>query len=983
MADFFIELLNISITASYLILAVILIRFVFRKVPKKFVCVLWGIAAIRLVFPFSIESALSLIPSAETIPEDIAMWTVPAISSGIEIVNSSVNPVIADAFTPNPGDSVNPLQVITAVGSYIWIIGFAVMVLYGIISYLRVKKSVKTAVLFENNVWQSESVVSPFILGIIRPKIYIPFNLDDETRNHVISHENAHLKRHDHFIKPFGFLVLSVYWFNPLVWIAYILLCRDIEAACDEKVVAQMDSETRKEYAHALLDCAVNRRRIAACPLAFGEVSVKNRIKNVMNYKKPAFWVIILAVVACIVAAVCFLTNPENKEYHDIGNRLKVTVSSDGEIKETKVVQAKTGNKIILSNGTEIEIALVDLQRDEMEVKFRGEPLFGEDSSVPSKGLFLTLYSSHNHKTENGETVVVEYVKTQSLDDAISAAIMEHNSGKYLKGTYACCYHEILTTETVSEAPDTETVTAYVIAAYGEYEMKYGVIQSVSGGSGPIALTFAVGETEYTLLDYWEAEDGSNYADSIREKFPSSVAESVIKDPYTVSKLCDQKAETYFRNNMQADEMHTVEVKCFSTCEKVDVYADNIILGGENTGVNLQLTNNSSETVMTGRPYWVYRYENGEWVSCGVKETEYIWTMEGLLILPGQTRELPCMLSLFDISENGYYRLTKDFSLDGEKHTASVEFFIDTDDEWENLEFPPGVNMIVPSSLYRVYENRVSSKHSESWSEFEKKANNGFVEYDETVEPIKGIIIKTKADFDKFIKEMSAHFEFYNKEKGVDFSNTAKLFDDEFFMDNSLIIMHVRESTYSITHSIGDITRHHQKAPEESRHEDNGYALSFQVHREIPYEDAEAGSERFITLAVNNAATGDIHSAYITYGENMRKPKAVYSYMENDDKPLVGAKVILYSDTEIMFSYSLLSSYIPHGTYTVEHGKLIMKTDDGRYTYTFIFSGDNLIFDAANSSELPEYNYGDGTKFKPVPDRAVFELQRSQAQVNE
>ena len=975
MADFFIELLNISITASYLILAVILLRFVFRKIPKKFICLLWGVAAIRLVFPFSIESALSLIPSAETIPENIAMQTVPSISSGIDFVNSSLNPVIADTFTPNPGDSVNPLQVITAVGSYIWIIGLAVMVLYGFISYLRVKKSVRTAVLLENNVWQSESVVSPFILGLFRPKIYVPFNMDEETRSYVVSHENAHLKRRDHFIKPFGFLLLSVYWFNPLVWAAYIFLCRDIEAACDEKVVASMNGEARKEYAHALLGCAVNRRRIAACPLAFGEVSVKNRIKNVMNYKKPAFWVVIIAVILCIAASVCFLTNPETEEYYDSGNRLKITMYADGEEKETEFLIVQKGNNVTLSNGTKIEITLVDLQHDETEVKFSGAPLYGEDTTVKAKGLTLTLDSSHTHKTENGETVVIEYVKMQSLDDAITAAIMEHNSGKYRKGTYACSYHEVLATETVNEASDKETVTAFIIAAYGEYEMKNGTVESVSGGSGPIALTFKVDNEQYTLLDYWEAEDGRNYVESIRAKFPSSVADSVIKDPYSVSKLCDQKADTYFRNNMQAGEMHTVEVKCYSTYDKVEVFADDIILGGENTGLNLQMKNNSSETVTTGRPYWVYRYENGEWVSCGIKETEYAWTLEGLLILPGQTRELPCMLSWFDISENGYYRLTKDFSADGETHTASVEFFIDTDDEWESLEFPPGVNMTVPESLYSVYENRVRSKHSESWVEFEKLANNGFVEYDETVEPVDGVIIKSKADFDEFIEKISAHFELYNEENDVDFTDTAKLFDDEFFKDNSIIIMHVRENTYSITHSIGDITRHHQLAPEESGREDNGYALSFQVHREILYEDGELESERFITLVMDNAAIGDIHSAYITYGEDVRKPEAVYTYMENDDKPLVGAKVILYSDTEIMFNYSLLSSYIPHGTYTVKHGKLVMKTDDGRDTYTFNFRGDNLVFDAANSSELPEYNYGDGTKFKPVPDGAVFEKQ--------
>lgn len=981
MGDLFLDLVNISITASYIILAVILFRLIFKKIPKKFICLLWGIAAIRLVLPFSIESAFSLIPSAKTIPDDIAMSPAPTISSGIDFVNNSVNPVISDAFAPNAGDSANPLQIITAVCANVWIIGIIAILLYGIISYVRVKKSVKTAVLLEENVWQSENVVSPFILGIIKPKIFIPFNMDDETRSYVIAHENAHLRRRDHWIKPLGFLILAVYWFNPLVWIAYILLCRDIEAACDEKVVSQMDGETRKEYASALLECAVNRRRIAACPLAFGEVSVKNRIRNVMNYKKPAFWIIIIAVVACIAASVCFLTNPETHEYYDSGNRLKITIWQNDSISETKYLQAEIGKKVTLSNGTKIEITKVDLQRDEMEVEFSGATLYGEDSSVPAKGLLLTLYSSHNHKTENGETVVIEYIKTQSLDDAISAAIMKHNSERYLKGTYACCYHEVLATEAggAADTDEIETVTAYIIAAYGEYEMKNGVVESVSGGSGPIALTFSVEATEYSLVEYWEAEDGRYYADSIRDKFPSGVAESAIKDPYTVSKLCDEKAQTYFNNNAEvsvnSDSHYVGMTKAYSTYDSVEVTVDGIEIGRNGSGISMSLTNNSDETVMTGRPYWIYRYENDEWVSCAALEEGIVWTLEALLILPGQTRELPCVLSYFDLSKDGYYRLEKNFSANGEEHTANVEFVVDINNNWEKLEFPVGEKMIVPDSLYDVYENRVSSKHGESWFEFEKAANNGFVEYDETVEPVDGVIIKSKADFDDFIKKMSEHFELYNKEKDVDFLSLAGQFDDKFFESKSLIIMHVRESSWSVTHSISEIYRHHQKAPEESRRESRGYALSFQVHREIPYEDADAVSERFITLAMDNAAIGDIHSAYITYGDDIRKPKAVYSY-GYDTASLVGATVTLYSDTEMMFNYSLLSSYIPYGTYTVDKGKLVMKTDDGKYTYTFIFKGDYLVFDAANSSELPEYNYGNGEKFKPVPNGAVFEKKK-------
>lgn len=973
MADFFLELVNISITASYIILAVVLLRLIFRKFPRKFICLLWAIAGIRLVFPFSVESALSLIPSAQTIPENIEIADVPSISSGIDVVNNTLNPIIAHTLTPDPTVSVNPVQLVSAIASYIWIIGMIAILVYGAVSYIRVRKNVKTAVLLENNVWQSESVVSPFILGIIKPKIYIPFNTDEETRNYVIAHENAHLRRRDHWIKPFGFLLLSVYWFNPLIWIAYILLCRDIEAACDEKVISAMDGDTRKKYAYALLECAVNRRRIAACPLAFGEVSVKNRIKNVMSYKKPAFWVVIIAVITCIVAAVCFLTNPETEEYYDRGNRLVIMVQKDNEETERKNLKAEIGNKVTLENGTKFEITLVDLQRDEIEVKMGGTPLYSSFAAKQTKHTVINLDSSLEYKTDGGETVTVTYVKMQSLDDAINAAIMEYNSGKYLKGTYACAYHEVLATETNKDgAADDETVTAYVIAAYGEYKFANGETESVSGGSGPVALTFRVGDTGYNLIEYWEAEDGRNYAESIRKKFPSSVAEMAIKDPYTVSELCDYKAEAHFSHLDSIIENKAYNSNVYSSCDDVQVYVNDITFTEEYFGVTLHMENNSSETVTTGRPFSVYRYENEEWTKCNFTEKQ-IWTLEGLLILPGKTRELYCDLQMFDISENGYYRLTKSFSVNGENHTANVEFIVDFNGEWDKMELPVGESAVVPESLYTVYENRVSSKQSDSQSYFERKSNSGFVEYIQPVEPVSGVIIKSKADFDKFVNEMTPYFELYDAPEGMSFMGRAKMFDEEFFKNNSLIVMYTNENTWSITHTLSSITRHHQMAPEESGRTDNGYALSFQVHRNIPGEDGQLESEQFITVAMDNAAIGDVHSCYITYGEDISEPKDTYKFVGNG---LINGTVTLYADNRIMFNYSPLSSYIPFGTYRIDSNQLVMKTDDGRFIYTFTVDGDTLVFDAANSSELPEYNYGNGTTLKPIPDGAEFKKEQ-------
>ncbi|MBQ2847196.1 MAG: hypothetical protein IJE74_02960 [Clostridia bacterium] len=391
MGNFFIDLLNISITASYIIIAVVFLRLIFRKIPKKFICLLWGIAGLRLVFPFSIESAFSLIPSTETFEPVSGNTPGLRVNSGIPVIDMPVNDYLGDRYAEGITVPANLKDTIASAAAVIWLVGVAAILFYGLISYIKVKKSVSTAVLLKDNIWQSESVVSPFILGIFKPKIYIPFNMDEETRNYVIAHENAHLKRRDHCIKPLGFVVLAVYWFNPLVWAAYVLLCRDIEAACDEKVIAKMDNGTRKEYASALLECAVNRRRIAACPLAFGEVSVKNRIKNVMNYKKPVFWVIILAVIACIVASVCFLTNPEKHEFYDCGYALRVI---SGET-EGMSFFLNVGQKGKLYGSETYKITMVDLQGGCVELKFSEKVLVSTDKS------FYDDLLSGKEKTKN------------------------------------------------------------------------------------------------------------------------------------------------------------------------------------------------------------------------------------------------------------------------------------------------------------------------------------------------------------------------------------------------------------------------------------------------------------------------------------------------------------------------------------------------------------------------------------------------------
>ena len=315
MNELFLKIINMSISASWLVLAVLILRFVLKKAPKWINVLLWGIVAIRLICPFSFESTLSLIPSAETIPLNIGMDTTPTINSGISAINNAVNPIISQSNTPMAGASVNLLQITIGIYEYIWIFGMIALALYTAISYWRLRRKVDTAVRYKDNIFQSENVSFPFVLGIIKPRIYLPFKMNGQYLEHVVAHEQAHVCRKDHWWKPLGFLLLMIHWFNPLMWLAYVLLCRDIELACDEKVIKELGNEQRGDYTQALVACSVNRRMIAACPLAFGEVSVKERVKSVMNYKKPAFWVIIISVIVCVGVAVCFLTNPKQDSY--------------------------------------------------------------------------------------------------------------------------------------------------------------------------------------------------------------------------------------------------------------------------------------------------------------------------------------------------------------------------------------------------------------------------------------------------------------------------------------------------------------------------------------------------------------------------------------------------------------------------------------------------------------------------------------------
>lgn len=313
MDDVFLKLVNLSISASWLILAVLVLRVVLKKAPKWVMPLLWGVVALRLVCPFSIESALSLIPSAATIPSEIVTETREPVLYEQATLDIVTNPTLPSAAEVPVGVSRQQAQVDFNIYSVLWLAGMAALLVHALVSAGKLKKKLATAILLRDNIYESEFVDSPFVFGVVKPNIYLPMHMDEGTAAHVIAHERAHLARRDHWWKVLGYLVLALHWFNPLVWVAYILFCRDIELACDERVVKGLDGAARADYSQALLSCAAPGRAVAACPLAFGEGNIKTRVKSALHYKKPAFWVAAAAVLAVVIMAVCFLTNPKSE----------------------------------------------------------------------------------------------------------------------------------------------------------------------------------------------------------------------------------------------------------------------------------------------------------------------------------------------------------------------------------------------------------------------------------------------------------------------------------------------------------------------------------------------------------------------------------------------------------------------------------------------------------------------------------------------
>lgn len=473
MEGFFLQVLDRSITAGWLILAVVIVRFLLGKAPKWIRGILWGMVALRLVLPFSLESEFSLLPDDSPI-ERVALGdaddaTIPINQEVMISKEHSTVPPIGEVDTQGVRQEMTMTKRVNAmsVASIIWLAGIGVLLLYSILSFWKLHRRVADAVIWRKEkpaIYESEKVDSPFVLGLIKPCIYLPFRMSDEDRECVVAHEETHISRGDHLIKPVGFLILAVYWFHPLVWLAYVLLCRDIELACDEKVISRRSVADKKAYTKALLKCSKPQRMISACPLAFGEVGVRKRIMNVLHYKKPAFWIVVVSISVCVIVAVCFLTEPKETA--------KDTQVDSGKEMVDSHSQQEEFNFLFLEE-TKREEALANTKNDEtISTKESGEKSAKVLTTPPTMYLQDALSSYWNEFSVESSTYgwssLTEDGKVLCIDAAAKHGISGEVKGKEWLQVYEYGNHDAWYMARFEMSPDSMSIREYDLLDLGD-----------------------------------------------------------------------------------------------------------------------------------------------------------------------------------------------------------------------------------------------------------------------------------------------------------------------------------------------------------------------------------------------------------------------------------------------------------------------------------------------------------------------------------
>lgn len=947
MTDLFISLFNMSITASWLVLAVIVLRFLLKKAPKWINAVLWAFVGFRLVCPFSFESIFSLVPSTDTVPHDIIYSQSPTIHSGIPSLNSVVNPVISESFAPDVTNSVNPLQVVLFVTVIVWLIGIFAMLVYSAVSFIRLSRKVREGVVLKDNIWLCDRIDTPFILGLFRPRIFLPSGMAESDMEYVIAHEKAHLRRRDHWWKPLGFILLTVYWFNPVMWIAYILLCRDIELACDEKVIKEMGTDVRKSYSEALINCSVSRRTISACPLAFGETGVKDRIKSVLSYKKPTLWIIIVAVISCIVVAVCFLTNPKS-----------------------------------------------DLKKSNPE-----------------------------------------------LDKAISQAILEINSSEPLYNSECLAEGHII----YGVEEEGENVTVYLLEEFAGFGFKNGYFMEQTGHTIPAVFVFVKTDNGYTLSDYFYAEHGSMYENSIKRFFPSEYHSRVMdpteKDYSDMWKQCVAYAEDYLvKIGREAEVCDYGEVPhTMLTDVGVSVDVSNKIV--ENSSFNKYDSDIGNYEVLDGGIRYIYRtdYDKDRGVIIYTTEVYKTGDIIEKIEVDGHTGKILLKENndvVLPEPETDYYSQygSKYDYLEKLDYTTAAKIVTEKSDKYsitaihypasgavesgiligeaycnevgnlldhvnwkrslppiEDLSSPGSVEFVIEED-YRVtvYKRKSGSLFAYAvvkYGEEEKYYHASYGDYKEAVailHPPENIA-EAPAVW-TYSPQLSATWHsFFAVEFGIDVDYTHTVTSCR---GGEMVNLDADGQPHgtSMKFENGETI---YWTPDESVFKKENYDA--EIHFTLYDGDIQLYYGSLLLTCVERTTTAtfevylqDSSGLVLRQGTNGAyiEKEAIgslapvwgydeYLYSSEHDSAYIS---LSHSTRKAFFSLSALSNYVCNGTYTENGTYIVITDDDMKHQYTFQKGGNCLYFVADKSSKVPEYKYEtDGKPVPCVPDWAYFE----------
>ncbi len=905
MEDIFIKILNMSITASYFVVALILLRAVFRKIPKWLSCSLWGLVGLRLILPFSFNSILSIIPSAETVPSNIMYEESPFITSGIGIVDAAAEHILYRTVAPNPGDSANPLQIITAVAAFLWVTGIAVMLVYALVSFLLVRRKTRLSIRTSEGYYICDSIASPFILGVIRPKIFIPSVTQACDIELILSHEKAHIKRLDHLWKPLGFLILSVYWFNPLMWLAYIFLCRDIEAACDEKVLKNKGTDIKKSYSEALINCSAGRRLITACPLAFGETDVKSRIKNILSYKKPALWLIVIALIVSIILSVCFMTNPDGMKLNDI-------TGYEDMFRDVEKIQLFTGTAYIFTTE-DVKPELSDLKKvrvekatdetqtdksyrieinDEVTINintdfstlflsktFDGVERTSECYKVIDPEVLRSLFFSNNYVTERpGIYVTIDEVYRTESDFEIRA-IWHNESNSDVE------YGEMFTIERYNEQGIYEKVSfpedfvfllpAYILKAGTEIEKNYYCPMSLSDG-------------EYRFTANFTTKDGKTY---------------YTKANFVIGPLSNDHTKPL---------LSLEDVKSLSEKGKDLTWSDFEGFSYVETGSGLYIRS--------------YTIDGRFSLAIGGTGTDtepmYIY-----LCAPDGSAGKFIDIRQDDVEQ--FIEENKDNPIPAEGYLTFSKWLFPVDTTGDNMN-----KIIKFGAFLPVNYNRIKTYPTikiDSIAEF-----NEFYDYFKNTMDFNALSDYTGISFSQF---KDAWF----------FENSS------YFEENTLLLIYVTAPNKLNSFDV-DFLRVYDDI------------LHINIREGIYETDDNTTTGWLIAIETSKGYTEDIKhiNAYVSSTVNLPEPQITHLYIQKSGNKVYGSSFELYDNGTFMLSVSPHSSFLEIGSFAYEGDLLILTSEDNERRYVFEVNSDHIIFKRNESAVyklFTEEEVPDGTKF--------------------